>query len=111
MAKIKAIVKRTDEPFGHMTHIENTIQNLQKIVGGYIEVQGRPLFLSGAAIICNEEGKIRQMPINIVIGSNGVVWDAICGDLIVVGIDGEEFTDVPISFAEWKTLLKEWGNT
>lgn len=108
MAKIKAIVKRVGEEYGHMTNVSNTLENLQKIVGGFIEVV--PV-ATNTVIICNEEGKIRQLPTNIVLGSDGVVWDAICGDLIVVGIDGEEFTDVPISFAAWKTLLKEWGNT
>ena len=106
--KIKAIVKRTDEPAGHMTHIENTLKNLQTIVGGFIEIV--PVG-SNAVIICNEEGKIRQLPTNIVIGDGSAIWDAICGDLVVVGTDGDEFTDVPIDFATWKTLLKGWGNT
>ena len=107
MAKIKAIVKRVDEEYGHITNVSNTLENLQKIVGGHIEVV--PV-ATNTVIICNEEGKIRQLPTNIVLGSDGVVWDAICGDLIVCGIDGFDFGDITIDFKTWKTLLKGWGN-
>ena len=32
------------------------------------------------------------------------------GDIVVVGVDGEEFCDCPIDFKTWKWLLAEWGN-
>ena len=37
MERIKAVVKRPDEKFGHMTNISNSLKNLQNTVGGYIE--------------------------------------------------------------------------
>ena len=37
MAKIRAIIKRPDEKYGHVTNISPTLENLQKTVGGYIE--------------------------------------------------------------------------
>ena len=37
MDRIKVIVKEPGEPVGHMTEIENTLEAMQKIVGGYIE--------------------------------------------------------------------------
>lgn len=40
MAKIRAIIKRPDEEYGHVTHISATLENLQKTVGGYIETVG-----------------------------------------------------------------------
>ena len=35
--KIKCIVKRPDEQFGHERLIDDTLKNLQATVGGYIE--------------------------------------------------------------------------
>jgi len=55
MAKIKVIIKRPDEQYGHMTYISNTLKNLQRTVEGYIEVV--PL-RSDLVMICNEEGRL-----------------------------------------------------
>lgn len=49
--KIKVIVKRPDEKYGHVTHISNTLENLQKTVDGYIET----LTMPGYVLILNEE--------------------------------------------------------
>lgn len=105
--KIKVIIKRPDELYGHVTNISSSLENLQKTVGGYIEAVG---IGEGMVILCNEEGKIRQLPYNIRVGTPSLIVDIICGDLIVVGADGEEFTDVPIDFQTWKRLLVNWGN-
>ena len=48
--KIRAIVKRPDEKYGHVTNISCTLKNLQRIVGGPIETVS---FGPGAVIICN----------------------------------------------------------
>ena len=53
--KIKVIVKRPDELYGHMTNISNTLENMQKIVEGPIET----LTMPGYVLILNEEGRIR----------------------------------------------------
>lgn len=97
-AKIRAIIKRPDEPYGHMTNISHTLENLQKTVGGYIEVLTvRP----GLVIICNEDGKNLGLEKNFPIPG-----DYLVGTIIVLGTEGEEFTDIPIEFAEWKEMLK-----
>ena len=99
--KIKAIIKRPDEEFGHMTNISERLENLQNTVGGYIEcVSPDPRIV----IICNEEGKLIGMEPNMKIPG-----DILCGTIIVVGVSGEDFADVPISFSEWKQLVKEWN--
>ena len=63
MGKIKSIVKRADEEYGHMTWISNTLENLQRTVGGYIETVTLP---GGVVIICDEEGRIKGKPFNCV---------------------------------------------
>ena len=113
--KIKCIVKRPDEQFGHMTWVSDSLENLQKAVGGYIETV---TFDNGVVLICNEEGKLRDMPYNFttrkLIDSNAFCnlygHFPIFGTVIVCGVDGDEFADIPIDFNEWKSLLCEWGN-
>lgn len=100
MGKIKAIVKRADEEVGHMTWISNTLENLQRIVGGYIETVTMRKTRDDVPIvvICNEEGLLDGLPINCTAG--GVLLH---GDIAIVGVDGDEFTDVPIDFKTWKS--------
>ena len=113
--KIKCIVKRPDEQFGHMTWVSDSLENLQKTVGGYIETIALD---NGVVLICNEEGKLRDMPYNFtrrkLIGSNAFAnlygQFPIFGTVIACGADGDEFADIPIDFNEWKALLCEWGN-
>ena len=101
MDKIRAIIKRTGEPVGHMTDISNTLENLQNIVGGYIETVTCP---NGVVIICNEEGLMNMLPVNCTVFPRD--WSArvtLVGDIIVVGSKGDEFADVPIDLETWKT--------
>ena len=106
MKKIKCIIKRPDEEYGHMTNISDSLKNLQKTVDGPIEITSTAV--KGVVIICNEEGKIRGLPKNFL---KGIAFpDMIVGTVIVCGVDGEELTDIPISFRQWKTMLEAWGN-
>lgn len=100
MAKIRAIIKRPDEEVGHVTNISPTLNNLQNIVEGYIETV---TLYSGWTIICNEEGRIRDLPYNCTI--DGVDF---YGDIIAVGVDGENFTDLPADITRkvWNEMIE-----
>ena len=104
--KIRAIVKRPDEKFGHVTNISNTLKNLQRIVDGPIEVVP---FGNKMAIICNEEGRLRGLQRNFII-RYVIGADIIRGEIAIVGVDGEEFCDCPLDFSTWKRILIQWGN-
>lgn len=97
--KIKVIVKRPDELYGHMTNISNTLENMQKIVEGPIET----LTMPGYVLILNEEGRIRpDIKYNCkVAGFN------LYGTFIVAGIQGDRFADIGISFDAWKQIINE----
>lgn len=107
-AKIKCIIKRPDEEYGHMTWIHNNLENFQRNVGGYIEcvtlvhqtlgVDGECV-LPGLAIICDEEGRLKHKEYNCNVDGISFV-----GDIIAVGVKGEEFCDIPLTFEDWK----EW---
>lgn len=108
MGKIKAIVKRTDEEYGHMTWISNTLENLQRTVGGYIEAF--PVDEKNV-IICNEEGRIKNLPCNCTLFDDKsllglrIPLQTFYGDIIVVGTDGDEFADVQIDLKRWRFLI------
>ena len=104
MSKIKTIIKRPDEEFGHIANISNTLENLQKTVGGKIET----LYLGhGLILIVNEEGKLMNLEPNFRTG-RGFFADTIVGTAIVVGQNGDDFGDIPITFQTWKNLLTAW---
>ena len=58
-------------------------------------------------IICCEEGTLARMPFNIYYQRGD---DTIVGTIMVVGTDGDEFADCPITLGEWKQILRRWGN-
>lgn len=71
--------------------IENTLEALQKAVDGYIETV--TLVRGYAVMIVNEEGLLRGMPSNL--AASAVAARKIVGPALVVGVDGEEFADIP----------------
>lgn len=80
---LEAVVKAPGER-PHVTMIADTLEAMQSIVGGCIEVVE---FTQGNVIICNEEGRLLGLTENTL---------GICGTLIVLGRgcgDGE-FGDV-----------------
>ena len=75
--------------------IPNTLEAMQNIVGGYIEVTS--IRRDGTVIVCNEEGKITGLPMNRALWTNGQdnTWkiaDILCG------VKDDEF----VSLDEWQ---------
>ena len=81
--------------------IPNTLEDLQKVVGGYIEVLG---VMDGLVIICNEEGRLQDLKYNCEFAGIDFV-----GTIIFAGTDGEgDFTDIPDDLA--RLVMRElWG--
>lgn len=87
LRKIKVIVKHPGlAPM--MCYIDNTLEEMQMIVGGYIEAVTMSDFRG--VVICNEEGRLYDLPFNIQIGMTDFV-----GTIIIAESAGEEFADVP----------------
>lgn len=104
--KMRVLIKRPDEQYGHVCNISNRLENLQKTVGGYIEVvqiarsaDGKPILM-----VCNEEGKLRNLEHNMYIGEEEIV-----GTFFLCSSEGEELTDLPQTYglAEWKKFVSE----
>lgn len=94
--KISVATKRPGAPARHVW-IENSLENLQRTVGGYIECVK---LCKDLAIICDEEGRLKGKEHNCsVCGYNFV------GDIIVVGVQGDEFADLPCDWQVLKNLF------
>ena len=104
--KIRVIIKRPDEEFGHVCNVSNRLENLQNTVGGYIETIGLGTFHDqNVMIICNEEGKLLGLEPNFFFHG-----DYIAGTIIVVGVKADEFDDLRMSLSEWKEVLENLEN-
>lgn len=75
--------------------IDNTLEALQKEVKGYIECL--TLAPGRAVMIVNEEGRLRGMTVNL--SASAVAGVDIVGPAVVVGIDGDDFCDIPEEYA------------
>ena len=69
-----------------LVEMENTLEALQQAVGGYIETV---TFSPDAAVVCNEEGRLRSLPYNC--SFLGITF---VGPILVVGIDGDEMSSL-----------------
>lgn len=70
--------------------VDNDLKALQKAVGGNIETVG---LKDGGVMIVDEEGMLKQYPHNDL--ASYISEKHIYGTAMIVGVDGEEFDDVP----------------
>lgn len=90
-----------------MIEIEDTLEAMQEIVGGYIE-EYMP-FEDEVAIVCNEEGKVNGLPLNrAVYGKDKEILDIIAGKFFIAYAPAEEenFQNMPKELAD--KYLKEF---
>ena len=81
MEAIQVLIKKPGhEPV--YREIENSLESLQSIVGGYIEA----IRFNEYLLICNEEGKLKNLPANILYRN-----DIIVGNIIVCRMGEEDF--------------------
>lgn len=78
---MKAIIKEAGKS-PRVEEIENDLETIKSLVGGYIEVVGME---ENILLICNEEGKLNGLPPNFSMGH-----DTIVGTAVFVAFDGKE---------------------
>lgn len=83
--KIKVIVKEPGKVY-EVREVANTLGQLQELVGGYIEAI-RPC--TDLILLVDEEGRIKQKTEQRICGVR------LAGTVVLCGVDGEEFDDVP----------------
>ena len=79
------------EPGKHpvATEIPNTLEDMQKVVGGMI--QAVYPWEEPVALVCDDEGLLKQYPFNRQINEHF----SIVGTFFLCGINGEHFDDLP----------------
>lgn len=69
------------------------LEDMQRVVGG--DIQAVYPFDDAAAIICNEEGKLLDLPMNRALkDEHGLPYDIIYGTFFVAGLGDEEFVSL-----------------
>lgn len=84
-----------------MIEIEDTLEAMQEIVGGYIE-EYMP-FEDEVAIVCNEEGKVNGLSLNrAVYGKDKEILDIIAGKFFIAyaPAEAENFQNMPKELAD-----------
>lgn len=76
------MIRKAPGRLPEMVEMENTLEALQQAVGGYIETV---TFSPDAAVVCNEEGRLRGMAPNC-----SFLGISFVGPILVVGVDGDE---------------------
>ena len=77
------------------TEIPQTLSAMQHLVGGYIQVLYP--FDDPVALVCNEEGKLKGLPLNRALRDEaGTIYDIISGPFFLCGapLDSEDFADL-----------------
>lgn len=87
--QISAVVKEPGKPPRVEPLFDNTLEAFQHAVGGYIETV---TLATDLIIICNEEGRLLDLPFNIELCGVGFV-----GTILAVGAKGDEFASLKAS--------------
>ena len=78
------------EKYPRPVEIGTDLEDLQKAVGGYIEVTYP--FDENVGIVMNEEGKLEGLPLNRALRDDeGQIYDVVAGSFLVVGLTEESF--------------------
>lgn len=73
-----------------ITEMELSLDNMQKVVGGII--QAVYPWKDKAALVCNDEGKLLEMPPNRALeDEKGHVYDIVCGTFFICGLTEDDF--------------------
>ena len=98
--RIKVIIKEPSER-ARLVEIDNTLEELQGIIGGYIETV---TLASNAVAICDEEGRWKGLPQNFCLCGIDFV-----GTVIFTGADLKtgELTDFPGGLETFRLVFRE----
>lgn len=85
------------EPFE--MDIDKSLESFQSLVDGYFEYV---MVFQDTAVVCNEEGRIRQMPYNCTVFGMGFY-----GPIFFVGVGRTDWKDCNLTVDQVKNLYQE----
>ena len=81
--------------------LDNTLEAMQKFVGGLIECITLSDTGSEVTLVCNDEGKLLGLPINRPLyDEDGEMYDILVGTFLVVGLTEDDFGSLPEEMIE-----------
>lgn len=102
---MQTIVIKSDDSWKIIEQKEFSLEDYQKIVGGWIEYVH---VYEDIAIFCNEEGKIKGLPVNNLatqyIKNKRPFDDVICGDVVFSKTD-DEGDDIAFNMEETNDVI------
>ena len=105
---VAVIVETMTEP--RVEEIDGSLEGMQKLVGGLIEVVSPFPDDPDTVVVCNEEGKLMNLlPNRFLKDENGEPYDVICGDFFVLG-SGEDGDFASLTKTQIDRCLKEYGS-
>lgn len=105
MSKMTVLVVEPEKK-PYVKEIDNTLESLQREVGGYIQtVYPRP---EPCGLVCWEESKMYGAPLNRALrDENGEVYDIIAGTFLIVGLTEDDFGSLSAeSIKQFSELFK-----
>lgn len=106
---MRAIAQYCDKPYGELIEIGNDLRSLQNFVGGRVEAFTTEWRGKTAVVLCDEEGRLKRKKPNCTLyGENLRACVDFAGDILVVGVDGEDFADCPVTLDDWKKMIGRW---
>lgn len=101
---MKVVIVEPNKP-AYVAEIENDYRIISKIIDGPIQIAP---FFSDAMILCNEDGKIENLPITAYFSFGDDCSDVIVGTFIICGIDGDDFASLSDDLClKYTELFKE----
>ena len=96
-SKIFVVIKEPGKAPVIEPMFDNSLESFQKAVGGYIETV---TISDDLVIICNEEGRLRNLPYNC-----DVCGVSFVGTIIFCGVSEDEFCDIPVDYQTLKNFM------
>lgn len=99
------LVKPGLEP--EVVNIDSELESLQEVVGG--DIAATYPYEDPVAIICNDNGKIMNLPLNRALrDENGEIYDIIAGNFLIVGLTEEDFGSLSDKLIEkYRSLFRK----
>lgn len=89
--------------------IDGSLENMQRLVGGLIEVVYPFPDDPSAVLVCNDEGKLmRLLPNRFLKDDKGEPYDVVCGNFFVIG-SGEDGDFASLTDKQAEKYMSEYG--
>lgn len=87
--------------------IEHTLENIQKLVGGLIQVIYP--FDDEVCLVCDDEGKLEGKMLNrALVDKEGTPYDVVAGTFFLCGVSRDDFASLSEELAEKYAEIYRW---